>query len=165
MKPLKRVNFFPGQILSAEDLRTEQEYIRESRRKHNRLFVGHGVAEGLEVTVANDSGGLLVSVSPGYAIDPAGNELELCRPTTLRVNLRRSPRLVVVRYRERPSDPVPAATGDGETSEQPSRIEEICEVALVTRPDSAAVTLALLAPSTTGLKLDRRFTARKLSSK
>ena len=33
-----RVRYFPRQLLTADDMRTEQEYLREKLRRHNRLL-------------------------------------------------------------------------------------------------------------------------------
>jgi hypothetical protein len=70
-EPVRRVNYFSGQLLSPEDLQAEQDYHREMRYLHNRLL-GHGVVHGLEVTVGDGS---TVSVGPGLAIDRRGREL------------------------------------------------------------------------------------------
>jgi len=47
MPTLRRVNYFAGRLLTAEDFRAEQEYHREKSRRHNRRLHGSGVASGL----------------------------------------------------------------------------------------------------------------------
>jgi hypothetical protein len=69
--PVRRVNYFHGQLLTPEDLQAEQDYHREMRYLHNRLL-GHGVVHGLDVTVGDGS---TVVVGPGLAIDPSGREI------------------------------------------------------------------------------------------
>jgi hypothetical protein len=71
--PVRRVHYFFGQLLTPDDLQTEQDYHREMRYLHNRLL-GHGVVHGLDVTVGEGS---TVVVSPGLAIDPCGREIVL----------------------------------------------------------------------------------------
>src|SRR5215467_12210183 len=67
----KRVRYFDGQFLSVDDLTTEQSYFGEKQRLRNRLLVGWGIVSGLEVSV----GKTVVTVSPGVALDPDGNEV------------------------------------------------------------------------------------------
>ncbi len=45
----ERLNYFYGQLLSAADFRTEQSYLREKLKLHNRCLHGYGVICGLEV--------------------------------------------------------------------------------------------------------------------
>ena len=71
--PVRRMNYFAGQLLTPEDLQAEQDYHREMRYRHNRLL-GQGVVHGLDITV---TGGSTVAVSPGFAIDRCGRELVL----------------------------------------------------------------------------------------
>jgi hypothetical protein len=71
--PVRRVNYFHGQLLTPEDLQAEQDYHRKMRYLHNRLL-GHGVVHGLDVTVGDGS---TVVVTPGLAIDPCGREIVL----------------------------------------------------------------------------------------
>lgn len=46
---LKRLNYFYGQLLGAEDFRAEQNYFREKLKLHNRCLHGYGVVCGLRV--------------------------------------------------------------------------------------------------------------------
>jgi hypothetical protein len=76
-----RMNFFEGQLLRAEDLRTEQDYHRQMRCLHNRLLHGWGIVDGYGV---EDDGGTVL-VGPGVAIDSLGRELVL--PESARIEL------------------------------------------------------------------------------
>src|SRR5260370_3382037 len=69
--PVRRMNYFSGQLLSPADLQAEQDYHREMRYLHNRLL-GHGVVHGLDVTIGDGS---TVCVGPGLAIDQCGRQL------------------------------------------------------------------------------------------
>jgi hypothetical protein len=71
---LERVHYFDGMLLGAKDFEQEQTYFRSTLRRHNRLLHGWGVVTGLEVTSVGP-GNAQVSVSPGYALDPCGNEI------------------------------------------------------------------------------------------
>ncbi|MDQ1718080.1 MAG: hypothetical protein QOE71_2532 [Pseudonocardiales bacterium] len=76
-----RMSFFEGQLLSADDLRTEQDYHRQMRYLHNRLLHGWGIVDGYGV---EDDGGTVL-VGPGVAIDSLGHELVL--PESARIEL------------------------------------------------------------------------------
>jgi hypothetical protein len=45
----KRLNYFYGQMLGANDFRAEQDYFREKMKLHNRCLHGYGVVCGLKV--------------------------------------------------------------------------------------------------------------------
>ena len=136
---MKRPNFFAGQILTATDLMAEQEYILERLRRHNRFLHGYGVVCGLWVRCADESEGE-ITIEPGYAIDPCGNEIfvggtgcrcnlrELCRPATPEAG---GQLYLALRYSPCPVDPVPVAgtpssTEGGEM--QASRVADGFEV-------------------------------------
>jgi hypothetical protein len=117
MEPLKRVRFFPGKFLTAEDLAAEQEYHLTKQRVRNLRQFGRGVVTGLHVSTETAG----VRVAPGFAIDRLGREIlvqeaELVPfpPPLLRA-------LLTVRYQETSTDPVPAPTW-GEV--EYTRIEE-----------------------------------------
>ena len=114
---LTRLNYFNGQLLSAEDLRVEQSYLLDRWRRHNRFLHGWGVVSGLELKVDN---GADIEVAPGIAIDCAGNELVV--PSTLRLAIPSgADRLyVALTYAELILGTVPAPNGQTECS----RIQE-----------------------------------------
>ncbi len=72
----ERPRYFAGQLLTEAELNTEQGYVRAKNRLHNRYLHGWGVVCGLEV-VCHDCPGW-VTVKPGYAIDPCGEDIVLC---------------------------------------------------------------------------------------
>lgn len=71
--PRRRVNYFEGRLLTADDLGADQQYARERAWLHNRMLHGSGVVSGLDVTVEGED----IVVSPGMAIDPDGREIVL----------------------------------------------------------------------------------------
>ena len=113
---LLRVNYFDGQLLSAADLRAEQEYLLARSRRHNRFLHGVGVICGLGVTIGNNE----IHIEPGMAIDCAGNELCLPEPVTLAIP-RNAVFTVILQYTESLIAPVPNV---GEAAIAFSRIKE-----------------------------------------
>src|SRR5678816_299917 len=125
---LQRVSYFFGQVLGVDDFKTEQNYFIEKHRLHNRHLHGWGVVNGLEVSVDK---GNVVHVSPGLALDCAGNEILLCSEAKLKAPARTSEFYVVVEYREIEVGPVPFAPGTGGSTEPTlnnSRIQEDCRL-------------------------------------
>src|SRR3954464_10304003 len=70
---LRRLHWFDGKLLRADDLRVEQDHVRGMVRRANRAG-GHGVVHGLTCSLAPDG---RLCVSPGLAIDPGGRSLLL----------------------------------------------------------------------------------------
>jgi hypothetical protein len=95
---VERVRYFPRQLLTADDMRLEQEYFREKQRRHNRFVHGWGVVCGLEVK-ADSNTPLAVRICPGYALGPCGDEIYV--PESVRVDLGECVR--------KPADPCPPA--------------------------------------------------------
>jgi hypothetical protein len=78
---IRNTNFFNGRLLSAEDLRREQQANRE-RDAQLAKAIGAGVVSGLEVERAPQSGGsgltnAVVSVRAGLALNENGQSLSL----------------------------------------------------------------------------------------
>ena len=148
-----RPNYFPGRLLSAADLRDEQQFHVGKHRRHVRLLHGWGVVNGLAVTVTSD--GTSVTVAPGVAVDPLGNEIVLGDfVATTPPYGTTSSAWVVLEYAERPIDLMPIA-GD---EPQASRIEEGCRVMVTTSPSGSGITLARLVEEAAGWSVDRTFT-------
>ncbi len=84
---LERVRYYPRQLLTAEDMRQEQRYFIEKLRRHNRFIHGWGIVCGLEVKSPSSGSGLVVTVCPGYALSPQGDEIYV--PTEFRFDLSR----------------------------------------------------------------------------
>ncbi len=98
-----RPTFFDGQAIAADDLNAVVAYARNQEAILARLLGGWGVLGGLRVDAAAGSArnllgtgniaqlsrnpqivaGTRATVSPGVAIDSAGNKLVLCAPVTL----------------------------------------------------------------------------------
>jgi hypothetical protein len=152
-----RPNFFPGRVLTADDLREEQEYHREKHRRHLQMLHGLGVVDGLDVDVAAD--GATLSIDPGMAIDEYGREIVLDDMVVVPIPPGApSPSCVVVRYAERLVDVVPVADGGTE----PSHIEEGCEVLLEPGPCEQGITVARIIREQGEWRLDAAFVAPRL---
>lgn len=76
----KRPAYHNGQLLLADDFIAEQKFHVHAGDRHSLNLHGWGVVRGLEVTRASDSA---VHISPGYAIDGRGREIELRQGETL----------------------------------------------------------------------------------
>jgi hypothetical protein len=109
-QPARRTNFFDGRLLTAADLRREQDYQRGMRYLQNRT-VGWGIVEGLDVTVTATG----ISISPGLAIDSLGRELVLAERVDLAADdslLRAYPNPVVTAtWTEVPEGALPSMDG------------------------------------------------------
>jgi hypothetical protein len=131
-RPLERVNYFTGQLLSAGDLQAEQEYVRALYRRHLRMCHGWGVVEGL--VVVGGEGVHQIVVEPGFALSPDGSEI--CIPHRVELELRplRSASAVeylAVRAIETKVDP-DRVVGVGDAGEsQYSRLRESFEIAVL----------------------------------
>lgn len=134
--PLTRVNFFDGMLLTGEDLRVEQDYLRRKQQLHNRLH-GYGVVEGLDVTV--DRKDHTIHVGPGWAIDQQGREVVLAEPwCSDQVTCRVAD--VVITWAEVAAAPVPGRPDDGMIH---TRWVEQPELSLVEPGEAAADALVL----------------------
>jgi hypothetical protein len=80
---LKRIQFFNGQRLSADDLAELQRANRELRWLHNRSLHGWGI--GIGYGVEGERGDTSVTIAPGYALDCMGREIILTEPLTVTV--------------------------------------------------------------------------------
>jgi len=89
----ERLNYFYGQMLGVREFRTEQAYLREKLKLHNRYLHGHGVVCGLRVVPCPidpkecdpEPPPPCVDVECGLAIDCCGNELVLRDGARLRL--------------------------------------------------------------------------------
>src|SRR5947209_1794471 len=148
----ERVRYFPRQLLTADDMRTEQEYCGEKQRRHNRMLHGWGVVCGLDVVADTHTGPMAIQIFAGYALSPCGHEICLydsfdfdltncskpknvpCLPTNAVTDTRsKQPAtlLVKIRYAEclaRPMRTLPAGCGCDDSSCEYSRIRDGFEV-------------------------------------
>src|SRR4051794_30185331 len=146
---LRRVNYFTGQLLTAADLQRDQEYFRHRLRRHNRALHGWGVVSGLDVHTVHDNDGMVtVTVAPGYALGPDGDEIVVAEQVSLALPAAGTHWVVAARYEERLIEPLPATVGAGDEGVRFGATEEtsVVEVlaALPDDPENPWVTLAEL---------------------
>ncbi|HEV7745430.1 MAG TPA: hypothetical protein VGO56_10580 [Pyrinomonadaceae bacterium] len=77
--PLTRLNYFDGKFLRAQDLKVEQDYLRQLVRQSNQAG-GPGVAHGFDLT---SGAGDNINIGPGLAIDPQGRVLLMPQPISV----------------------------------------------------------------------------------
>jgi hypothetical protein len=152
---LERPRYFSGQLLGVEDFRLEQDYVRARLRRLNRELVGYGVVRGLDVSVGpgNSGVGEQVVVTPGFAVDPFGEEIEVCDAEAVGLPPDGSRLYVVLLHAERPSHPQPTANG-----QEFMRTEERFAIRLDPAAADDAITLARLLREDGGWKVDADFT-------
>jgi hypothetical protein len=128
-RKLDRPRYFEGRLLTADDLRAEQEYLLDRLRAHNRLH-GWGTVCGLEVEPTRPPSASIV-VEPGLALDRLGREIILTEAVLVDLSPWRAgeARLVDVTacYREEPTGWVPAVAGASDEAE-PSAIREGAQI-------------------------------------
>ena len=81
---LCRPRFFPGQVLTDDDLNRLEQYIIAKDKLHNRYFHGSGVVCGMEV-VCDPCSTTNVTVRPGYALSPCGEDIIVCSNASVNV--------------------------------------------------------------------------------
>ena len=69
----ERPRFYARQLVEADDLILEHEYLRAKLRRHNRFLHGWGVVCGARVVLANQP--WKVVVKTGYILSPYGDEI------------------------------------------------------------------------------------------
>lgn len=79
----ERVHYFPRQLITADDMTTEQEYFRYKLRRHNRYLHGWGVVCGGSVEPYPDKDHpWQVRICRGYIITPCGDEIHIGEPVS-----------------------------------------------------------------------------------
>jgi len=121
-RQFERPHFFTGQLLTADDLHADQDYIRGKSRLHNRFLHGWGIVAGLQVSVEHED----LVISPGLALDCAGNELVLPEPERIPLTGLVGRHYVAIQYVEVPIGQTPSAQGGIEFS----RVREAVRVEL-----------------------------------
>jgi hypothetical protein len=167
LTPLKRPRYFAGQMLTEQDLRDGQAYVRGKDKQHNRYLHGYGVVCGLRVVPASPPRRRRVVVEAGLALDPWGREIVV--PEAVEFELagpevgRTGSFFLVIDYREGATDLVPVpGPPDPQEERVASRIRETYALALRREPPEGGSTCPPGAPSpprrsTTGATAPWRF--------
>ena len=124
----RRVHYYVGQPLTADDLAAEQAYHRGKRHLQNRLLLGMGIAAGLKCHWSRRRG---LIVEPGVAIDCMGREIVVPESQQVDVPGREGRLHLAVAATERGvmARPVP-----GSEDVVPAMIEEGFELLLLESP-------------------------------
>ena len=138
----QRVNYFPGLLLTDDDLTAEQDYFRDKARRHNRLLHGVGVVSGLSVTLEPSGSGAQVVIAQGLALNARGDEIEVTAPLALPLPAQGNSLLVLLHYAEQPCRPVLTPATDEDAPAVFSRITETFSATLAPTADDTAVALA-----------------------
>ncbi len=148
----ERVRYYPRQLLNAADMTTEQVYLLQKHRRHNRYLHGWGVVCGLALELhPADGKPWQIRVCPGYAVSPQGDEIHIaeavdvdlatgatsasdpcadawpCPPTGRMPSERQPCVFLAARYTECPTRPEkvhPAGCGCNEAACEYSRIRD-----------------------------------------
>lgn len=77
---IRRVRYYQGQYLGADDMAAEQAYHRDMRRRHNIGPHTWGVVVGLGMEIEDET---RLWIGPGMAVDGFGREIVVLAPTEL----------------------------------------------------------------------------------
>lgn len=125
---IERPNFFTGQLLSAEDLKAEQEYLRKKQKLHNRHLHGCGIVFGLEISITKDN---RILINSGLALDTDGNEIVSCKPIEIEPLVNKSSLYIIITYKECETESVPVFSDELRNSSEETgskRIKETFEI-------------------------------------
>lgn len=155
--------FFEGKLMTARDMRAEQQYHAERLELVTRHTTGSGIVSGLDVrSIESTDDELVISIDPGVAIDRAGRPIVVETPTTESLpapdGTEIYPRL---RFDESPLEPVPVPDAGGPSAEtEPNRLVEEFELTYRETPPTQATRPAVdlsiapdAEPSTVGDRL------------
>ena len=85
----KRLNYFKGFFIQAEDCQSGEEYHIEKRKFHNTFLhtpgIAYGCLDNLKVTASADRFDSSIFIGAGYAIDGEGHDLYLPKLEQLKV--------------------------------------------------------------------------------
>jgi hypothetical protein len=153
---LERVNYFSGQLLTADDLRDDQNYHRGKLRRLIGCLYFQGVVNGLDVQLSGDAGNgrVGVNVGPGCAVTKTGELVVIdchkaCTLAAVGVS-----GFVSIFYAEHEVGLVP---GDDLTDGHASRVKEGVEIAFTADSPTDGVALARLTRDDSGWHVDSTF--------
>jgi len=89
----KKPGYFRGQLLLEDDFIAEQRYHANARYLHALNLHGWGVVRGLDVVRVDET---TIAVSPGFAVDGRGHEIELQHEEKLSLSSAGAESLVVI---------------------------------------------------------------------
>lgn len=81
--PFVRNNYYSGKLMNVSVFESEQKYMNDKRRLHNRFVAGFGVICGLDTVAVSEES---VSVEAGFAVDGVGREIVVSVPDVKRLS-------------------------------------------------------------------------------
>jgi len=88
LEQFERNRFFQGKLMTARDMKTEQDYHAQRLHVLNRFATGSGILHGAEVSSIEETDTeLLVTIEPGVVIDQHGRPIVIENSTTKTVPL------------------------------------------------------------------------------
>jgi hypothetical protein len=159
----KRIDFFSGRFLDANDLSKEQQYFDARMRRHTLYAHGYGVVSGLQVEIISTASGPKLNISPGFVCDPKGHEVLVSQPVQWPMPAEGDVAYLYILWAERGIDFIPAPGNLNEGNETvPSRFDEFAEFKYSVGRCPDGIALARLRKSRRIWKLDKRFHVRKV---
>ncbi len=138
LQNFEKNRYFQGKLMTARDMRVEQEYHDTRLRTLNKLTTGVGIVSGLTISDLQDHGDALrVTIEPGVAIDYDGRPIVVKNRTTKRLTAPDGDEIYLyLEYDEQSKDPVPVpgAEGTGGENAEESRILEVLEISYKETP-------------------------------
>jgi hypothetical protein len=133
----KRLNYYTGQLLNAEDFKDEQQYHVDALRSHNRNLHTWGIARGLNVEKIGTKN---VTISMGMAIDSLGRQIVLDKLREIDLSQSTAASLyLTISYKEEQTD-----FREGEGEKAYTRTSEDCVIEYDTNePDELSMKLIL----------------------
>lgn len=133
----KRLNYYTGQLLNADDFKDEQMYHVDKLRSHNRNLHTWGIARGLNVEKIGTKN---VTISLGMAIDGMGRQIVLDELREIDLTQSTASSLyLTISYNEEQTD-----FREGEGDKEYTRIGEECVIEYDTNePDELSMKIIL----------------------
>jgi len=133
----KRLNYYTGQLLNADDFKDEQQYHVDALRSHNRNLHTWGIARGLNVEKIGTKN---VTISLGMAIDGLGRQIVLDELREIDLTQSTASSLyLTISYKEEQTD-----FREGEGNKSYSRISGDCVIEHDTNePDELSMKIIL----------------------
>ncbi len=133
---IKKLQFYEYQFVRAADMRAEQRYHVDLRRRHNVAHHEWGIVQGLELEAKEnpDEERQEVTLHPGMAVDGFGREIFVLAPARIDEAAFRERRRskgfysIWVAYRERSTDPPRGGYRSCDGREEWTRAEEGYEI-------------------------------------
>jgi hypothetical protein len=107
----KRLRYFDGSVLGAQDFTDEQHYVLDRQHRYSRFLNAAGIVDGLEVSQATAPG--QIEVYPGTALDAQGRQVVLSDTRTVSLADCQGQTEVVIAYSQEEAEPQMTEAGPG----------------------------------------------------